>query len=309
MSVGGFDISVVLGTRNRLDSLKRAVASITGQTSRSYRVYVIDAGSTDGTVEYLRTLSPEQFEVIIEGERRGQARSYNDIFQKLSSPYVCWLSDDNEVINGGLDEAALILDQNPSIGMVALKVRDVQGPFVNASYIGGVSSVGVLNANQGMLRREVLQGLGGFNEEFRDYGIDPDLTIRVLLSGHNIAHTRKIALKHYRDWGPGPESAQFKEQMERQRKYQELYSRKYGYLASGGMGWKIKKAIWGLIRRLKSHEFVDSTRSLFGALPRDWQNAMCGRYISIFDSIRYRHQRYHLVQHAPRRQASGKIKA
>lgn len=305
----GHQISVVIGTLNRLALLKRAIESIVRETRRPFHIYVADAGSSDGTADYLRGLQSDRVTVILEGERRGQARSYNEVFRTVTSRYVCWLSDDNEVVNGGLDEAAAILDEVEELGMVALKVRDMQGPFAGVPYIGGVSSIGILNVNQGMLRTGVLHEVGGFSEDFRDYGIDPDLTTRVLLAGYDIAYTKCVALNHYRDWGPGPESPRYKEQMERQASYQRAYREKYGPAAAGGTAWYLKRAAWAIVRRLATRRFVNSRTSLLGALPRDWQNAFCARYISLLDPLASAGRRYHLVQRSPRRASrhSGKM--
>jgi GT2 family glycosyltransferase len=289
-------ISVVLGTYNRIASLQRTVESVFRETRSPVRVYVTDAGSSDGTVEWLRSVSSERLVPFLVGKRLGQARAYNDVFRQVHTPYVCWLSDDNEVVNAGLDEAERALEERPDLGMIALKVKDVLGPFTRAPYIGGVSSIGVLNVNQGMLRTPVLQALGGFSEEFRDYGIDPDLTLRVLLAGHAVAYTRRIALLHYRDWGPGPDSEQFREQMKRQERYQERYHQKYGALARAAIAWRGKRLAWAALRRLLPATALESERMFLGGCPRDWQNAFCSRYVSLLDPLRYARRRYHLVQ-------------
>ena len=183
-------LSVVIGTHNRIDLLKRCVTSIMDQTRTSVVVYVTDAGSTDGTREYLIDSANERLIPILVGKRLGQAKAYNEVFKVIETPYVAWLSDDNEVVNGGLDTGVRILDRHAEIGMVGLKVRDVGGPFVDAPYIGGISSIGVLNVNQGLLRTSVLRNVGYFSEAFGFYGIDPDLTAMVLYSGHDIVYTK-----------------------------------------------------------------------------------------------------------------------
>ncbi|MGE3271737.1 MAG: glycosyltransferase family 2 protein, partial [Chloroflexota bacterium] len=193
-------LSVVLGTYNRLESLKRCIDSIFTQTRTPSVVYVTDAGSTDGTVEYLQSIASERLIPVLVGKKLGQARAYNDVFKTVTTPYVVWISDDNAIVNGGLDQAVRILDRLPRVGMVGVKVKDVEGPFVEAPYLGAVSSIGVLNVNQGMLRTEALLEVGGFSERFRDYGIDPDLTAKVLFAGWDVAYTRGVGIEHYRAW-------------------------------------------------------------------------------------------------------------
>lgn len=295
------DISIVIGTFNRLASLQRAIASIRDQTSRPFCIHVTDAGSTDGTVEYLASMRREWLVPHFVGRRVGQAKAYNDVFRGLTSPYVCWLSDDNEVVNQGLDAAAAVLEKRPDFGMVALKVKDTRGPFAHSPYIGGVSPIGVLNVNQGMLRTNLLQTLGGFSEEFRDYGIDPDLTTRVLFTGYGTAYTRRVALLHHRDWGPGADSPEFKDKMARQHRYLELYRQKYKRWGGLDMGWWFKRQMGRALRHAVPKSVFSSTSTFLGGCARDWNNVLSARFISALDPITSKDQPYHLIQKLDKR--------
>lgn len=288
----------MLGTYNRLDSLRRCVDSIFAQTRTPIVVYVTDAGSTDGTVEYLESVASDRLLPILVGERLGQARAYNDVFAAVTTPYVVWLSDDNEIVNGGLDAGVDALDRGPKVGMVGIKVKDVEGPFVDAPYLGGISPIGVLNVNQGMLRTGIVQELGGFSERFRDYGIDPDLTARVLFSGWQIAYTRAVGIHHYRDWtdGAGPN------QLQRQRGYADLYARKWGEYAPPDRIWGARKRAWNLAQKLTGIRINAATRRL-GLDGRDWCNVLTARYVSVLDPILTRGQPFHLVQRPPPRRS------
>src|SRR3990170_2494249 len=106
---GQYVLSVVVGTLNRLDRLRCCIESIVQNTSVPTRVYVTDAGSTDGTAEYLRGIEADNIRVTLRGKKLGQAKAYNEIFADIRTPYTCWLSDDNIVVNGGLDKAVGIL--------------------------------------------------------------------------------------------------------------------------------------------------------------------------------------------------------
>ena len=291
-------LSVVLGTYNRLDSLRRCIESVFEQTRTPCVVYVTDAGSTDGTVEYLQSVASERLLPILVGEKLGQARAYNDVFATVATPYVVWLSDDNEIVNRGLDVGVEALDRRPDVGMVAIKVKDVEGPFVDAPYVGGVSSIGVLNVNQGMLRTGIVQDLGGFSERFRDYGIDPDLTARVLFSGWQIAYTRVVGIHHYRDWVEGPRPGPAS--LQRQRDYVDLYARKWGQYAPPDPIWRARKRAWKLVQHATGLR-SNTARRRFGMDGRDWCNVLTARYVSLLDPILTRAQPVHLVQRPPSR--------
>lgn len=290
-------LAVVLGTYNRRESLQRCIESIFAQTRTPAVVYVTDAGSTDGTVEYLQSVASDRLVPILVGEKLGQARAYNDVFAAVHAPYVVWLSDDNEIVNGGLDAGVQSLQRNPKLGMVGIKVRDVEGPFVDAPYIGGVSTIGVLNVNQGMLRTELLQRLGGFSLRFRDYGIDPDLTARVLFSGWQVAYTRVVGIHHYRDWSEGEKPGPA--QLQRQRDYADLYARKWGTYAPPDRIWNVRKRAWKLVQKVTGIRSNTPERRL-GLNGRDWCNLLTARYVSPLDPILTRSAPYHLVQLPPR---------
>jgi GT2 family glycosyltransferase len=291
-------LAVVVGTYNRLDSLRRCVESVFRQTRTPCVLYVTDAGSTDGTVEYLQSVASERLVPLLVGKRLGQARAYNDVFATLETPYVVWISDDNEIVNAGLDVAVEILDRQPRIGMVGVKVKEIEGPATVAAYLGAVSAIGILNVNQGMLRTPVLQRVGGFSERFRDYGIDPDLTAKVLFSGWDVAYTRAVGIHHFRAWSEA--TADGASQRARQVGYVKLYAAKWGTYAPPDPVWKARRFAWRAFQKLTGIS-LNSSRTNFGLNGRDWCNVLTGRYISPLDPILSRGQPFHLLQRAPAR--------
>jgi GT2 family glycosyltransferase len=280
--------------------LKRCVESIQRQTRLRAKIYVTDAGSTDGTLEYLQAIASQEVVPIFVGKKLGQAKAYNDVFAIVETPYVCWLSDDNEVVDHGLDRAVAILQADSAIGMVALKTMDRQGPFVGTPFIGGISEAGILNVNQGVLPTSVLKKMGGFSEEFRDYGIDPALTADVLFAGYKIVYTRKVALHHYRNWSEDPNSESYQWLRQRHDAARKLYQERYcaptasrrnnGYLLKA----KVAKAAKKVVLRLGSSE-----RLRRSAAARTGLIVLTARYISIMDPLMTWGKDYHLVQVIP----------
>ena len=300
-------LSVVLGTYNRLDQLKRCVESIFLETNIAVKVYITDAGSTDGTVEYLNSIASDVVIPILVGKKMGQARAYNDVFAIVDTPYVCWLSDDNVVVNNGLGRAVQILNNERKIGMIGLKTQDKQGPFVGTPYIGGISAAGILNVNQGVLPTKVLLQVGGFSEEFRDYGIDPALTAEVLFAGYKIAYTKSIALLHFRNWDEDPTSENYKWIKERHRASKALYFQRYclenSAKKTSNMKANLSVVLKSLIFRLLPKSFIRQSFFL-----RTLMNILSGRYISYFDTFKTIGKDYHLVQGVNRKNFSARLR-
>lgn len=295
-------LSIVVGTYDRLDQIQRCVESILHETSTPFVLFITDAGSTDGTVEYLESIRSDVIKPFLVGKLLGQAKAYNDVFALVTTPYVCWLSDDNVVVNRGLDVAVDIMEHDQRIGMVGLKTRDVQGPFVDAPYIGGISEIGILNVNQGMLRTPVLNKVAGFSESFRDYGIDPDLTAKVLFSGHDLVYTKSVSLHHYRNWSSDKSSSEYKILKNKQDRGRKLYEVKYSQFARLTLLSKMKQSALAIIKKnSKNPAIIHSKRYIAGGLPRDWFNILGGRYISLLDPLLFAGKNYHLRQRCPKR--------
>jgi GT2 family glycosyltransferase len=295
-------LSIVIGTFNRADQIKRCIDSVIRETQAPHVIYVTDAGSTDGTVEYLNRIACDRIRPILEGRKLGQAKAYNEVFDQIETPYVCWLSDDNEVVDCGLDRALEVIRSDLRIGLVALKTRDAIGPLADLPYIGGVSWFGILNVNQGLLPTAVLRQVGGFSLEFRDYGIDPDLTAKVLLSGYDVVYTRGVALRHYRNWPEDESSPEYRTLMEKHEKFRDLYIQKYGFLGRWSLMWHLRRAGWRIVEFLFGERMaVTSQAPVLGWLPQDWLNMIRGRYVNPIAELFHPDHRYHLRQRAPKR--------
>lgn len=290
-------LSIVVGTYNRLDQIQRCIASIGRETKTPHKIYITDAGSTDGTIEYLNSVRSETIIPVLVGEKLGQAKAYNDVFDIVATDYVCWLSDDNEVVDNGLDLAVEILRADATIGMVGLKTKDVQGPFVGTPFIGGVSPAGILNVNQGMLPTHLLKKLGGFSTEFRDYGIDNALTADVLFSGHKVVYTSKVALHHYRNWSEDPQSENYQWIQSRHETAKQLYAKLYVEhpalkpTRSSRMKQKASAMVKKLALRFLDRNVIKSSSTVRTAFV-----LFSSRYISLADPILSAGKTYHLVQ-------------
>lgn len=79
-------------------------------------VFVLDAGSTDGSLEVIR-----RFEDRLAGWRShpdsGQAAAINEGIARGTAPYVCWLNSDDVWLPGGLAKLAAALDSDPKAPM------------------------------------------------------------------------------------------------------------------------------------------------------------------------------------------------
>lgn len=297
-------LTILIGTYNRLSILKKCLDSIEVSKKYNYQVFVIDAGSTDGTIEYVRGLK-NNIHLIKDNCLIGQAASFNKVLPLVKSKYVCWLSDDDMLNKNMLSQAIDMLEKQQDIGMVALKVKDVFGSFIDEPYIGGIWPSGVLNANQGILRLEILHFMDFFDKKFPSYGIDANLTTQVLLCGYKVVYTREVSIFHYRDHYHFPGAFENENRKKLLKKALKIYKRKYKYLC---LQHKIRKKSFTYNMYTLIYKIIVSIYNFSGIFIkiglergigfylRDWKNSYEGQFISPLDLVYNRRKPYYLVQ-------------
>jgi len=287
---------ILVATYNRLESLRWTIDSIDAGTRCFHEIIVIDGGSTDGTIEFLRAHSG--ITPVFQGKLIGQARACNQVWRQIESKYTCWVNDDTELVPGSLDLAVDVLEKHPEIGMVGLKMKDTVGRGASQAYGGAVSEYGILNCNHGVLPTSLLRSVGYFNEDYRTYTIDPDLTASVLSAGKAVVLTKQVGVRHHR--------AMLGEEQQGKRKRELLsnstiYREKFGFLEASSylsFGWrrKIRKVFLDLLF------FASSWKpERFGLGERDRINLQEGRFIRITDPLENMFRPYYMVQRIHRK--------
>lgn len=108
-------VTVAVPSFNQGRFLGEALDSIFAQQV-PVEVFVLDAGSTDGSVDVIR-----RFEDRLAGWRSnadsGQAAAVNEGVARGTAPYVCWLNSDDAWLPGGLAKLVAALDADAEAPM------------------------------------------------------------------------------------------------------------------------------------------------------------------------------------------------
>lgn len=277
---------VLIATHNRLGLLKKSINSVIDNTKIPNEVIVIDGGSTDGTIEYLK--KRKDITPVFQNKLLGTARAYNRVWRKIKCQYTVWLSDDTEITKGSLDLAVNILEKGDDIGMVGLKMKDTMGTGKKISYMGGISEYGILNCNHGVLTYHLLKSVGFFNENYRSYTIDPDLTASVLCTGKKVVMTKKIAVLHHREYIDKEIFDEHYKKLTRGIDNLKIYQKKFIFLKKNpnDMEYKIRRILNRLIKSL-------------GNGKQDLKKIINGTFIRLTDNFDNRNNPYHLEQKIP----------
>lgn len=286
-------LTILIATYNRLDALKIAVDAVQAQTHCPHELIVIDGGSTDGTIEYLQ--SRDDITPVFQGKLLGASRAYNQVWREVKSKYTCWLSDDTELTNSGLDLAVQILENEPEIGMVGLKTKDVIGPRVSIPYVGSLSEYRILNCNHGVMPTELARSVGFFNEDYPMYMIDPDLTASILCTGKKIVMTRAVCVFHRPAWALVNKAEQKKKRLQGVD-HSDIYRKKFTFLQKRSLLEQVKRGVRFLLYALYAPWMTAFLMKWLGLNSRDWRNLTKARFINLFDPFKNRSKPYHNEQ-------------
>ena len=116
-------LSICIPTYNRISFLKQCLNSIfEGIGSYPYEIVIADGGSTDGTIEYLKSL--DNIKLIEQGKLTGAIKAVNECFKKAKGDFVYFPNDDFEIKSEILIKCCKLMEKEKDIGIVAPKIQE-----------------------------------------------------------------------------------------------------------------------------------------------------------------------------------------
>jgi len=210
MSAAG-GIAVVIPTWNGLGDLREWIVSVRAQDGTAPELCVVDNGSSDGTPEFLER---EGIPHVALPQNLGFARAVNVGIARTDAPLVLVLNADTILEPDCLRRLAESMPRDPAVGGLQPRIlaldrsapRDRRDPGVPIYSVGqrltpdgraeeegrgrpqGSVSVerrevfGLCGAAC-LIRRELLDRLGGYDERYVPFYEDVDLTVRARIAG------------------------------------------------------------------------------------------------------------------------------
>jgi O-antigen biosynthesis protein len=211
------DVSVIIATRNRRDSLRRTLSALEKQTLTPHEVIVVDDGSNDGTGTMFAAEFPGAIYLRLD-ERRGPAAARNLGVRAATAELVAFTDDDCIPPPGWLQGHVAYYD-DPRVGAVGgPQLPPVPNFYDQIEYVryagrfhSGVRRIerlvgweGLATANM-TVRRAIFDEVGYFDEALLT-GADPEFSRRVVRDGRYalivdpslvVAHLKRHNLRSY----------------------------------------------------------------------------------------------------------------
>ena len=217
------DASAVIVTYNALPWIEQALESVAGVGT-----VVVDNGSTDGTVAFVRERFPDVN--VLEQENRGLAAGWNMGIAQTSGDYVLLLNSDAWLDEGSLDALVAYADAHPDVAVVGPRLRNPDGTLqrsvrgfptlwrlateylylrklapqsrlLNAFYAGGFAhdterDAEVLMGAVWLVRRAAIDEVGPADERFFLFSEEVDWAYRLRQAGWRSVFLPSVGATH-----------------------------------------------------------------------------------------------------------------
>ena len=206
--------TIIIPNYNGLSFMEPCFESLKEQTVRDFKVLVVDNGSTDGSVEWLKE---HRVPSIFLKENTGFSGAVNTGIRAADTPYVLLLNNDTRVEPGFVAAMERAMDQSPKIFTVSSRMIQMYHPellddagdmysILGWAYQRGVGrsvnlyqkSCRVFSACAGaaIYRRAVFDEIGLFDELHFAYLEDIDVGWRAKLYGYDNVYCPDAAVYH-----------------------------------------------------------------------------------------------------------------
>lgn len=199
-------ISIVTPVYNAIETLPETLASIRAQDYPAIEHVVVDAVSTDGTLELLREEERAGRIVLISEPDEGLSDAFNKGVDAATGELVGWLNGDDLYAPGALSAVAAAYAENPErewftgrckiIGADGGETRKAVTAYKN--FLLGRFSIGLFLTNNFVsspatfVRRDVLDEVGALDKRFK-YSADYDLWLRLARRSNPVIIDAEVA--------------------------------------------------------------------------------------------------------------------
>lgn len=226
-------LSIIIVNYNVKYFLDQTLRSILrSRTDFDYEIIVVDNDSSDGSVEFVEHNFP-QVTLIRNGENLGFSKANNIGIKRSAGDFILLLNPDTIVAEETLQKCVDKMIESPRIGGLGVKMIDGSGKFLpeskrglptpmvaffkafglsrlfpkssffNYYHLGHIDAstsaeVDVLSGAFMMMRREVIDLVGGLDEDFFMYGEDIDLSYRIQRSGYINWYEANTSIVHFK---------------------------------------------------------------------------------------------------------------
>ena len=198
-------LSIITLTYNNLSYTKKFIESLYKYT-QDFELIIVDNGSTDGTVEYLKTLN--SVKLILNKENLGFSKGNNQGIGIAEGEYIGFLNNDILLYPNWFEEIEKVFEKEEKVAFVS--PRHVNPHFDNTDenkYLSFYKNIYHKDYEKSfdecvfscvITRRDVLEEVGLFDEYYSPaFFEDNDIKYRAILAGYGVYVTNTVCFYHF----------------------------------------------------------------------------------------------------------------
>jgi len=193
-------ISIITGTLNRGTLLPKLIEN-TVEANDKLELVLVDGGSTDGSIEYIKEENHPRIKLIEVGGRSSYSHFMNLAIQNATHEIVCQWNDDVLLANDW-EEVFSEIDEENDFYLFNWKYgmpNDIQNQewlfgndHSNDWYLLNTKPDGHIVMNYGLYKKKIFREIGMYNSEYRYYAADSDMAERAYYFGYKVKDLRSI---------------------------------------------------------------------------------------------------------------------
>lgn len=221
------ELSIIIVNYNTREFLENCLRSIfKSTTGLVYEVIVVDNNSTDGSLQMIRKMFPQVL-LLHNKENLGFSRANNLGYSHSKGKHLLFLNSDTLILDGAIEKMLNYLQSHPQVGIVGPKILnaqhqptrsymrflDIKTLFLGSKYFkffdvekyrmhfssydfSSVQHVPWVSGACLMVKRNIFQKAGLFDESYFLYFEDMDLCLQIQKLGYQIAYLPTAEIVH-----------------------------------------------------------------------------------------------------------------
>src|SRR5215813_7822888 len=279
-------VSVCIPTYNGAEFIAQAIESVLTQSFADFELLVVDDGSTDTTLDIVRSITDPRMRILQTEKRLGIPGNWNRCLALAQGEYVCLFHQDDVMLSENLERKVEILTSDATVTLVhsaAEFVTEESAPTVLEDWMENAAEDfitegyryfrklllhgNLICAPAVVARRQKLLDLGGFDEEL-GFACDYEMWMKLCVMGR-VAFLNQ-PLVRYR-WHEGNASHAYRfesgiEEIEKARRralqycFEELERREEGVILQDAVTALDKLRRWA-VKLERAKEWLEGQRA------------------------------------------------
>lgn len=223
--------SVIIVNYNGRHHLEKCIPSLRGEGGSDPEIILVDNASTDGSAAYVERAFPE-VRVVRSEANLGFGQGSDVGARQARGRYLAFLNPDTVVEPGWLEALIVALEADPQAGLATSNILLVSDPGrintcgnevhftgltlcrgmgMERSALADLEEVSAVSGAAFVIRRDLFEALGGFDETFFLYMEDTDLSWRARLAGYRCLCVPQSVVYHDYSMRFGPKKTFYQE--------------------------------------------------------------------------------------------------